>query len=436
VVADAYLRQCGILRCDSLQELLDSALLLSSQPLPAGNRIAVLTNAGGPGILASDALEKYDLRLAELSEKTKRQLRAVLPEEASVNNPVDMIASANHETYAACARILLDDENTDGLLIIVVKPPVDTTPGRIAARLKPVIDNSDKPIIITLMARRDKQAGMDTFREMNVPVFSFPEDAARATGNMLRYKKLRATTSEFKRGHTAHIQAVPQSRQAAVEETAGILRRYKMPLMPFLVTGDIEAASRFLNETGPVALKVANENIIHKSDAGLVHLNISDDQHLRKVFEKLRRQIKDHIAPEDRPQILVQKMAASGRELVIGAKRDVQFGPVVMFGLGGIMVELMKDVSFRVAPFTLTDAREMINEIRGADLLKGFRKYKPLDLDVLAEMLVRTGSLMLDNPQISELDMNPLIWADDSKHPFVVDFRMTVYANTDMNGEN
>ncbi len=427
IIIDTFLKQCGAIRCQTLEEIMDTALALENQPLPAGNKVAIITNAGGPGILASDALENANLQLANFSENTIQKLSELLPPEASKTNPVDMIASATHDTYKEVAQIVMSDKNVDSLFIIIVTPPVKSTLGSIVESLSSIIQSRSKPLFIVPMMLDDVSGGFEKIRQLEIPAYIFPESAIIALGNILKYKKLRESIKPFipelhrvEEKKTGNIK-----RQATFEEVIKLIKNYNIPVCEHIVTNKIEEALNFLENHSKVAIKVANPEIIHKSDAGLVKLNISTNEKLSELFPVLLKQIQDNLPPSVEPKVIVQEMVSGDIELVIGAKKDEQFGPVLMFGLGGILIELFKDVAFRVLPIEKDEALSMISEIRGHKLLEGYRNIPKVNLDSLAELLVKAGKLMIDNPQIVEMDMNPLIWPNGADNPVVVDFRMT-----------
>jgi len=428
IVADTFLKQCGAIRCDTLDEMLDTALAFENQPMPIGNRIAVITNAGGPGILASDALEKNGLELAELSKKSIDSLTDILPAEAAKTNPVDMIASATHDTYKNVCKILVDDPGVDALFVIIVKPPVDTTPAKIIENMGEIIKSTIKPVYVTLMAKGDEEAGLEKFRELHVPVYNFPESAAAAIGNVFKYNQIKDRIKPFKleEKYIAEKPNAVNQKQASAEEIISFFKKYELPLCDLRVTGNLNEGQEFLKTAKNVAIKVANPEIIHKSDSGLVQLNIDNEQKMRTVFPELIDKIKNELPVNIEPKVLVQEMVKGDIELVIGARRDEQFGPVLMFGLGGILVELFKDVAFRVLPIDIEEAKNMIQEIKRYKLLKGFRNIAPINIDNLAKILVRTGDMLMENPRILEMDMNPLIWQEGEDYPQIVDFRMTI----------
>jgi len=309
------------------------------------------------------------------------QLKEILPAEASVNNPVDMIASATHETYAQVCSLVENDENVDAIFVIIVKPPVDTTPLKIITSLSSVIQDSEKPFFFTLMADIDDDKSMDRFKNLEIPIYKFPEAAAKALGNMIRYvENKRILIKDTKNIETIKISANRAKRgeitQVSFKEIKQILEKYALKMSPFVLVDNLEEALSFHKRMGAVALKIANEGIIHKSDLGMVKLNLSSIEAVQKAFKDIITLSSKHLNSKIKPQILVQQMVSKGTELVLGAKKDLQYGSIIMFGIGGVFVELYKDVVFRVLPIGLQEAKRMINDIQGVELLKGFRGYR------------------------------------------------------------
>jgi acetate---CoA ligase (ADP-forming) len=426
IIADTFLKQCGVIRCQTLDELLDTALAFENQPIPEGNRIAVITNAGGPGILASDALENNGIKLAKLSKNTVKLLKDFLPAEASIANPVDMIASANHKTYKSAFEILQSDDNVDALFLIIVKPPVNTTPLQIIENLESIIESNSKPIYVTLMARDTAEAGLSKFRELKVPVYNFPESAAKAIGNVVKYNSIKKIIKPIDFKKKKQTTDFKKKEQLPVTDILDLCREYRLPVCDNIVTDKLNEALLFLDKAKNVAMKVANHEIVHKSDSGLVMLNIDNEQSLKKSFTQLIENIERNLQPGIKPKILIQKMIKGKIELAIGSRNDPQFGQVLMFGSGGTLVELFKDVAFRVLPIDKAEALNLIKEIKGHKLLTGFRNIPAVNLNNLADLLVRIGQMLIENPQIIEMDLNPLIWSDGDDYPTIVDFRMTV----------
>ena len=429
-IVDAFLYQCGIIRCETLQELMDSALAFSLQPLPMGKKVAIVTNAGGPGILASDTLDKNGLDLATLSDKTISELVKILPSEAGLTNPVDMIASATHETYAKTCDILERDSGVHSIIVIIVKPPVDTTPKRIISEMKTLLERSDKPFFFTLMAGEFADTGLDIFKESRIPVYSFPESAVRALGKMVHYKeireRLRLPVQTTKETDSKPLSIAGNKKQTSLEEIFSILENYRLNISDFLLITKSEQAIEFSKNAGKIALKIANEEIIHKSDEGLVKLNLSSPLEITEAFDEITTKAKILLPKKVTPLLLAQKMVQDGIELVLGAKRDPLFGPVIMFGIGGVFIELYKDVVFRVAPLDESTIMQMIDELRGKRIFDGFRHLLPVNKKVLTKTILNFSKLVVDHPEIVEIDLNPLIWSSDDEQLIIVDSRCTI----------
>jgi len=429
-ITDAFLKQCGIIRCETLQELLDSAQAFASQPLPMGNKVAIVTNAGGPGILVSDALEKNGLALATFSDKTTSELAKILPPEAGLTNPVDMIASATHETYRKACHILEKDPGVYSIIVIIVNPPVDTTPKKIISEIKSLIDRSDKPFFFTLMAGELADRGLDVFKEAKIPVFSYPESTVRALGKMVQYVDVRERFKHFPI-ITGEISTDPRlsggkNRQASIEEIVTILEKYHLTVCDFTQVTNAEQAIDFHKRTGITALKIANEEVIHKSDEGLVKLNLSSPMEVERAFEEIKIKAETLLPKSATPLLLAQKMVTEGIELALGAKRDPLFGPVIMFGIGGVFIELYKDVVFRVEPLDEPTIEQMIDELKGKKILDGFRNFSPVNKTVLVKAILNFSTLVSEHPEIVEIDLNPLIWSSVDDQLTIVDSRCTI----------
>ncbi len=429
-IVDGFLKQSGVLRFDTLQEMFDAARALAVQPLPRGSRVAILTNAGGPGILASDAVEKNRLQLAELSSDTRAALREFLPAEAAIGNPVDMIASANQETYTRALQVLVQDDNVDAIVLIMVKPPVNCTPKEVVSAMAAVVRNTDKTIIPVLMAQKDETAGLEIFMELNLPVFDYPEAAVRTLAAMWRYKNIQREFSSS----SAHLPQVLKSvtgknrpEQMPLAQLLELLNRYELPLAPYALCETKEQVFSFWKRNGrAITLKIANEEIIHKSDRGLLRLNLNTEREIEAAFTEIRQAVQGQLAPHSRPILLAQLQMKKGLELVLGGKRDEQFGPVLMAGLGGIFVEALKDVVFRVVPVTEHDALHMLDELKAQPLLNGFRGQAGIDRRQFVKEIVQISRLLAEHPEIVEMDLNPLIWQSELNRAVIVDARATI----------
>ena len=432
-IMDGYLKQCGIIRKDNLEELFDAARALAAQPLPEGPRVAVVTNAGGPAILASDAVDRFGLRLAELNPVTVKKLQQILPEEASAANPVDMIASANHATYREVMETVLADPNVDSVILIIVKPPVATSAKKIIENMDAVVHNCSKTIIPVLMAQRDADAGLKKFKELHLPLFSYPEAAVKALATMWQYQQIQ---QRFRKSEAVVVTprteealeagSGTENKQAPLENLEDLLRQYDIKTVPSLISESLDDILRFYREADTIVLKIANEQIIHKTEAGLVMLNLDSESAVREAYKTIHEKALRLLPRAATPRFLAQKQLSRGIELVLGGKRDELFGPVIMAGIGGIFIEVLKDVSFRIAPVNAYEAREMIAELRSQALLNGFRGNPAVDRDSFAYTIQRFSLLFAEHPEIAEMDLNPLIWSPAQQALVAVDVRATI----------
>jgi acetyltransferase len=419
-VYDALLIQSGVQRVDTIAELFDYAEFYTTQPLPHGNRVAIVTNAGGPGIMATDAAVRNGLRLAELSAATKNKLRGSLPATASLRNPVDVIGDARHDRYKATVRTVLEDPDVD--MGIVILTPQSMTEIEETAKVVPeAVQGIDKPVVCSFMGARDVAPGAQILRQAGVPNYPFPEDAMRALAAADRLVRLREISHrevvEFKDLDVDAARKVIRAALAGKQEQylsqadcRPLLAAYKLPLLRSAVVTTGEEAARTAELFGtPVAMKVMSAQVVHKWDAGGVQLNIQGPEGARKAFETIRGNVLSRVPHAKISGMLVEEMARKGVEVILGANRDPRFGPLMMFGLGGTMVEVLKDVSFRLAPMWQVSAEKMVREIRSFKLLDGFRGAPLCDLDAIVDSLLRLSAMVCNHPEIAELDINPLI---------------------------
>lgn len=378
--------------------------------------MAVLTNAGGPGVTAADALEVNGLSLAKLGEPTEARLRALLPTAASLHNPVDMLASASPEQYAACLRLLLGDEAVDGVLVILPPPPMYTA-GAVAKALIPVIHNAAKPVVVALMGERLIQEAVEHFRAARVPEYRFPERAASALAVLAqRGQRLESCQDEPLRRADVQVEAARQVLERAdsgaflpSEAVNTLLHAYGIPTLALHLATSAEEAARLADSLGyPVVLKAASPDLPHKSDVGGVLLNLPDAAAVRQGYEEILHRVRAASPAARIKGVHVQKMLQPGQEVICGVVRDAQFGPLLMFGLGGVEVEGLKDVDFALAPLTRCDAEHMLAHTWAGRRLAGYRSLPPGDREAVVDVLVRLGQLAEDFPQIAELEINPL----------------------------
>jgi acetyltransferase len=341
-----------------------------------------------------------------------------------------MIASATHETYKKVCAIVEEDPNVDSLFIIIVKPPVNTTPKEIINELKPVIEGSPKPFYCTLMARENSEAGLEDFRGLNIPVYSFPESTARVLGNIMKYTNVisRCNKSMLKNysNPAVDLSHITNKKQAPLQKIMSLLSEFNIKTCEHRLTTEKSDVLEFQKQYDDVALKIANEEIIHKSDQGLVKLNLSSPDEVEKAFDEITQKTIPLIPSNTKPLILVQKMMRGGVELVLGANRNPVFGAVIMFGIGGIFVELYKDVVFRVLPIDEFDAEQMISRLHGKKIMDGFRHLPVIKKDALIKTILNFARMIGENQEIVEMDLNPLIWPVGGREPVAVDSRCTL----------
>ena len=432
VTVDALFRQTGVIRTDRLEEMFDVAALLASQPLPKGRRVGILTNAGGPGILCADACEAQGLEIPALSDGTQAALRAVLPLEASVGNPVDMIASASADQYREAMGIIGRDPRVDALVVIFI-PPLVTKPEDVARAIVAGAREfaGSKPVLTVFMQARGVPDELRS-SELRLPSYAFPEDAATALAQVARYAEWRARPMEapvafadLRRDEATAIVASALGRNAewlGSEEVWNLLTCYDIPALPQrIVAGvdDVSAAAAGLG--GPVALKAIAPGLLHKTEAGAVRLGLSPAEVTTAAREMDARLREAGMVPSG---FVLQLMASPGVEMIVGVVHDRQFGPVVACGAGGVLVELIKDVSVRLAPLTKRDAEEMVRELKSFPLLTGYRGANPGDVAALVDTVLRVSAMVEDLPQIAELDLNPVLVHE--KGVTVVDARIRV----------
>ncbi|HEX5004091.1 MAG TPA: acetate--CoA ligase family protein [Gemmatimonadales bacterium] len=418
-LVDAMMSQAGVIRAESVEELFDLAMAFSGERLPRSRRTAVLTNSGGPGILAADALERHAVELPELATETVERLRPLFPEEASLRNPLDMIASATPPGYRAALTALLDDPGVDSALAIFV-PPLGIRQADVAEAIASVAGaHPEKPVLAVLMGREGLPQGKAELHEVGVPAYIFPESAARALSALCRHREWierpilpvedLAVDRPAAERLLAGARAAGQSRLGEVESLA-LLQAYGIPTARAgLARTAEEAVALAAAAPGAVAMKIVSPEIIHKTDVGGVRVGVAGKAEVRAAFEEIVASARRAVPGATIHGVLVQEMVTGGRETIAGVTREPSFGPLVMFGLGGIFVEVLRDVVFRVAPISRRDAADMIAGLRGARLLDSVRGAPPADRRAIEEVLLRLSRLATDFPEIAELDVNPLL---------------------------
>ncbi|MCG3205134.1 MAG: Protein lysine acetyltransferase Pat [Elusimicrobia bacterium] len=423
-IYDAVFLQSGVLRVETVEELFDYAVAFSQQPLPKGNRVAIVTNAGGPGIMATDAAIRHGLELAKLDASTIESLKKELPITANVNNPVDVIGDARHDRYEAAIRAVVKDPNVDGVVVILTPQAMTDIReiGEVVARVAESMKISpwlSKPILASFMGIVDVSVGVSILEKAGIPHYIFPEGAVRALSQMHRYQKnwLDRPRTEvkiypvqkelvekiFKRVKSEGRTYLPEV------EALEVFAAYGLPVLKSKLVKSEEEAIQTAKEFGyPVVLKIASPAIVHKLDAGGVVINIRDAGELTRAYRKMINTAHALVGADKVWGAEVQQMADKGVEVFMGSKRDPKFGPVIVFGLGGTFVEVFRDVSFRLAPLREWTTRAIIEKSKAYKILQGYRG-QPADIAKVSECLGRLSQLVVDFPEIKELDINPLI---------------------------
>ncbi|MCY1720741.1 acetate--CoA ligase family protein [Prolixibacteraceae bacterium Z1-6] len=435
-ICDAAFKQAGIIRCENIEEMFNIAIAFVYQPEPKLNRIAIITNAGGPGVLTTDAAIKSGIHLAQFSEETTLALKRSLPSTANINNPVDVIGDARADRYVAAISAAFKDENVDGLFVILT-PQSMTDINTIAKEIATVASQFDKPIYTSFMGEADVASGIQILQKHNIPHYILPESMCKP------FMKVYQFHQQISKSETiTEAAAVYKSKEAKKRinsalnsnkkflhefEATQIVSEYKLPVLKSGLTTSAEEAAEVAKTIGfPVVMKVMSEKIVHKFDVGGVILNINSEIEAAEAFLKITDSVQKILPGIKIDGILVSKQVPEGLEVILGIKKDPSFGDVIMFGIGGIFVEIFKDVSFRVAPIQKNVAFEMIQEIKASKLLLGARGKKPADIECLAETIVKLSNLALDNPNIKELDINPLIVLELGKGCFVADAKIVL----------
>jgi len=427
----AAFKQAGVIEVPDLASLFDVAWALSCQSLPEGNRVAIFTNAGGPAALASDSLAANGFTLANFGEEKQKQLAEKLNPSAQVSNPVDMLGGAEPEEFSHCLSTLLDDPGVDAFLPILV-PQALVDPGDVARAIVENANKTQKTVLACMVGEKSLDEARMVLHQNKVPMTIFPEVPGQVLGAMARYKswkdKLKSEAFSFSDINRSEVtRALSWINKAALGEadTRPILDAYGMALVPGGFAEDFEQAAAIAGEIGyPVALKVVSEQILHKSDMGGIALNIDSDSALKNAIEAMKEKITAGAKDAIIDGYLVEKMAPKGLEVIVGMRRDPTFGPLMMFGLGGVYVELFKDVGFGVAPLSPEYAKEMIFSTKAGRLLQGFRGGPVYDLDVVVEVIGRLSQLSLDFPQVSEIEINPLLVLPEGEGGIVLDARI------------
>jgi acetyltransferase len=430
----AAFSRAGVIRANHFEDLIDFCTAFEMQPLPKGPRVAIVTNAGGPGAMAADAVEQAGLIVANLKRETADELKSQLPAAASVGNPIDVLGDADPERYALAVKAAQDDPDVDAVVVILT-PQAMTKPAETAMAVAENV-KGEKPVFAVFMGGTDVLPGREKLVANHLPDFSSPERAVYALKAMVDYAAWRnrpvRVVTRFP-VNRRRVERVLQRNQREGRHQIGevdakeILRAYEFNVPEGYLCGTVEEAMTAAERIGyPVVMKVSSPDIIHKSDVGGVKLNLSHAEAVRDAFDLMMLRIGQRAPEANLDGVYLEKMGNRGLEVILGMTRDPQFGPMLMFGLGGIFVEVMKDVTFHLAPITSEEAMEMLTRTRSYALLKGARGQSGVNIPAIAQALQRISQLVTDFPQITELDINPFIVGGIEVQPVVADARMTL----------
>jgi acetate---CoA ligase (ADP-forming) len=414
---NAILIQSGVIRVESIIDLFDYARAFAKQPPPRGNRVAIITNGGGPGIMATDASVRYGLQISQFSEATKTKLRAGLPKEASVNNPIDLIGDAQADRYELALQALQDESVDCGLVLLTPQAMVDLK--RVAETIATVGPRTGKTILTSILGLTDITPAVEVLESNNIPHYIFPESAVRALAAMYEYQRWvmrpRTQIRRFDIDTNKAQEIISNAKHASLtnlpqDDALKILGIYGLPVIKTESASSREESVAAAKRIGfPVAMKIVSPDVIHKIDVGGVKLDLNNEEDASKAYDEIQRNVKSNLPNARIEGVLVQEYLTGGAETIVGIHRDPKFGPLLMFGMGGIYVEAYRDVSFRLAPIRELSATNMIGEIRGSKILQGFRGQPPSDTGAIVECIQRLSQLSMELPDVIELDVNPLV---------------------------
>ena len=433
---ESAFERAGIIRCASIKQQFDYAQAFSNQPLPAGQRVVVITNAGGPGIMAADAIERVGLTFAKPDEQTIEKLKSVLPPAANFYNPVDILGDALADRYSAALDIVIEDPNVDSILILLTPQAMTEAAETAEAIVRISHEKPKKPILACFLGASKVEKGVKILRQGDIPQYDSPESAVETIKVMSEYVRWRSRPKRIVKLFPVNRRKVENIierhqrqgiREVGETEAKEILEAYGFVTPKGSIATSAEQAANIAGQLGfPVVLKIWSPDILHKSDVGGVKIGLKTEQEVKDAFDLMMYRI-----PKKQPDahilgVLVQEMCSSGKEVILGMNRDPHFGPLMMFGMGGIMVEVLKDVAFYLAPLTADEARQMLMDTKTYKILKGVRGQEGVDIDKIAEGLQRLSQLVTEFPQILEMDINPYVVGPAGTTPIAVDARMSL----------
>jgi acetyltransferase len=433
---EAVFDRAGIIRCNSIQTQFDYAQAFAYQPLPQGKSVAVITNAGGPGILAADAIERENLVFAKLTEETIAKLAPSLPAAANLYNPVDVLGDALADRYEFALDVTLDDPNVDIVLVLLTPQAMTQADETARAIVRIAAKKPDKPVLACFMGAGKVQEGVKILREGRIPQYDSAENAVSTIKVMTEYVRWRARPKRVVKLFPVNrrkVETIIQRhlrqglRQIGEADAKEILEAYGFVTPKDAIATTAEQAANIAQQIGfPVVLKIWSPDIVHKSDCGGVRINLKTEEEVMDAFDLMMSRIPKKLPNASILGVLVQEMCSRGKEVILGMNRDPRFGPLMMFGMGGTMVEVLKDVSFYLAPLTEDEAKQMLLSTRTYQMLKGVRGEEGVDIELIAEGLQRLSQLVTEFPQIQEMDINPYVVGPKGTQPVAVDARVSV----------
>lgn len=436
VAYESAFERAGIIRCESIKQQFDYAQAFSNQPLPKGTRVVVITNAGGPGIMAADAIERRGLTFAKLDEKTIEKLASALPPAANIHNPIDVLGDAMADRYSFALNTALDDPNVDAVLILLTPQAMTEAEETAKAIVRISKEKPQKPVLTCFLGASKIAEGVRILREGKVPQYDSTDGAVTTIKVMTEYVRWKLRPKRIVKLFPVNRRKVENIierhvrqgiREVGETESKEILEAYGFITPKGSVATTADQAGNIAEQLSfPVVLKIWSPDILHKSDVGGVKVGLKSVQEVKDAFDLMMYRI-----PKKKPDanilgVLVQEMCGKGREVILGMNRDPHFGPLMMFGMGGIMVEVLKDVSFHLAPLTANEAKQMLVDTKTYKILKGVRGQEGVDIDKIAEGLQRLSQLVTEFPQILEMDINPYVVGPVGSTPIAVDARMSL----------
>jgi len=436
VAYESAFERAGIIRCDSIKQQFDYAQAFANQPLPPGSRVAVITNAGGPGIMAADAVEREGLTFAKLSEDTVNKLASSLPTAANLLNPIDVLGDALADRYEFALDVVMDDPNVDAVLVLLTPQAMTEAAATAEAIVKVTGQKPGKPVLACFLGAAKVRDGVSILRKGGIPQYDSPESAVDTIEAMIRYIQWRSRPKRVVKLFPVNRRKVENIverhlRRGVLDigeaESKEILEAYGFVTPKGSLATTADQAANIARQLGyPVVLKIWSPDILHKSDVGGVKIGLTSEQKVRDAFDLMIYRI-----PKKQPDahilgVLVQEMCGKGKEVILGMHRDPHFGPLMMFGMGGIMVEVLKDVAFYLAPLTAQEAKQMLISTKTYKILKGVRGDEGVDIDRIAEGLQRLSQLVTEFPQIKEMDINPYVVGHEGTTPIAVDARISL----------